>query len=308
MRHLQLRPAVAGSFVLLVLLAVSAPAVRADDLRSFDTPEAAAKALVDAARANDDAALQALAGDDADVVASGADALVKQRRAEFAKKADEKLALEGDRDARLTIVVGSDAWPFPIPLVKGEAGWSFDVASGREEILNRAIGRNELDAIEAMKAYVAAQITYALSDHDGDGVREYAQQLVSTPGKHDGLYWDDDDQSPLGAGLAPVKDAVEAMRAAGRAVPYAGYYWKILKAQGPGAPGGAYSYVINGNMIAGFALLAVPAEPGKTGIMSLMVSHHGKMYEKDLGDDCVAAAASVERFDPKGWDEVDPEE
>jgi hypothetical protein len=275
----------------------------------FDSPEAAAKALVEAARANDSQALIVIFGESAkEVLQDEDDPGAKARRQKFAQAADELLELEtGENDARI-VVVGKDRYPFPVPIVKAGEGWRFDTAAGKDEILARIIGENELSAIEALQAYVDAQVAYAAEDRDGDQVKEYAQRLVSTAGQKDGLYWKDDaDPSPLGAALPVVKDAAGARDASARPEPFMGYYWKILKAQGSNAPGGAHSYVINGNMIAGFALLATPAEHGRTGIMTFLVSHHGKILQKDLGESCVDASSRIDAFDPDAtWKAVEP--
>jgi hypothetical protein len=190
----------------------------------------------------------------------------------------------------------------PIPLVQDAAGWWFDASRGREEILNRRIGRNELSAVQVCLAYVDAQREYYVRDPDGDALLQYAQRFRSTPGKRDGLYWDaqpDEPPSPLGALVARAEaEGYPTKRPSGARIPYWGYYYRIVKAQGPHAPGGAYDYVVRGNMIGGFALVAYPAEYGASGVMTFIVSHDGVVYQKDLGPGTAAAARALTRFDP----------
>ncbi|MHC5012478.1 MAG: DUF2950 domain-containing protein [Planctomycetota bacterium] len=307
MRPNQTRSRQLGLLLALLALVALVPTALAEGPPTFDLPNEAAQALIQAARANDDAALAKLIGtESADIVASGSDPAVAAARAAFVAKADEALAFETDGEDRVIIVVGEDQWPLPIPLVKGEGGWTFDAESAREEILARRIGRNELEAIDLLKAYVAAQREYASQDRDGDEVREFAQRLLSSPGKRDGLYWEsEDDPSPLGARVTPFRDFVTQ---GSRAAPWNGYYWMILKGQGRNAPGGAHSYVINGNMIAGFALVAVPADYDSTGVMSFLVSHHGKILEKDLGPDGINVVRAMTSYNPdSSWTEVTDE-
>jgi hypothetical protein len=197
-------------------------------------------------------------------------------------------------------MVGFDASPFPIPLRRVEGGWRYDPAAGAEEMLDRRIGANELATIRVMRAYPGVQLRYASSDRMGDGVRQYAMRIASSPGRRDGLYWESsegEEQSPVGALLA---DAASRGRAAG--APYHGYRYRILTRQGPNAAGGAYDYVINGRMVAGFALLAYPADYGETGVMSFMINQNGTLFEADLGARTAARAAAINAFDPgPGW-------
>jgi hypothetical protein len=200
------------------------------------------------------------------------------------------------------LTVGRDEWPMPIPLVRDAAGWWFDTSRGREEILNRRIGRNELSAVQVCLAYVDAQREYYVRDPDGDALLQYAQRFRSTPGKRDGLYWDvrpDEAPSPLGALVARAEAAgYPTKRPSGGRIPYWGYYYRIVKAQGSHAPGGAYDYVVRGNMIGGFALVAYPAEYGASGVMTFIVSHDGIVYQKDLGPGTAAAVRALTLFDP----------
>ena len=216
------------------------------------------------------------------------------------KGAERKVYLQktGDRDI---IQIGDVLWPLPFPLVRAQNGqWAFDPHAGIEEIINRRVGENELNAIATARAYVGAQLAYASEDHDGDGVLEYAQKLVSTPGKTDGLYWPADE----GAGVSPAGAALNeaTLTKARPGEGYFGYYFKILKGQGPNVAGGEYSYVINGNMIAGFALVAWPVKYGETGVDTFVVNQAGIVYQADLGKDTASVAKAMARFNPgKDW-------
>jgi Protein of unknown function (DUF2950) len=266
--------------------------------QSFKTADEAADALVSAARAGDRKALLTVLGrDGADIVSSGdpvADVSARNRVLE-AYDAKHQVVMEGNDKA--VLVIGREDWPFPIPLVRKDGSWRFDTAAGREEILYRRIGRNELDAIETCLAYVDAQQEYAERGVAGSGV--YAQRIVSRPGKKDGLYWpaqSSTDESPLGELAASA--AAEGYRAGQQRAPYHGYYYKVLTRQGPNAPGGALDYVVRGNMIGGFALVAYPAEYRNSGIMTFLVNHQGNVYEKDLGPDTARIAAGMTAFNP----------
>ncbi|MFV1959416.1 MAG: DUF2950 family protein, partial [Planctomycetota bacterium] len=215
----------------------------------------------------------------------------------------ERLVFEGSEEKK-TLVIGPKAWPLPVPLVRRKDGtWCFDAAQGREEMRIRRIGRNELRAIDLCKAYLAAQVEYASKDRDGDELAEFAQRLVSRPGRRDGLYWPADPEkgeefSPVGPLIASLVTDAPKLGGDKDAAPFGGYYWKILTGQGSHAPGGAHSYVINGNMIAGCALVGVPAKHGETGMMTFLVSNHGKIYQKDLGAKSLETAKAMKVFDP----------
>jgi hypothetical protein len=271
------------------------------------------EAVVAAIEKGDKAAMTALFGPDLeDLAQDDRDPAVQSARKAFVEAARAKTVFspQGGPD-RVIAVLGPQSWPFPIPLVKGDGGWRFDTAAGKDEIFARRIGTNELTAIEVLKEYVAAQVEYATKDRDGDQVREYAQSLLSAPGTHDGLYWPADvsqgeEESPLGPLVEPYEAYVQAREAGTPPIPFHGYVWRILKAQGASAPGGAHSYLINGNMIAGFALVGVPAQYRQTGVMTFLVSHHGTIYQKDLGEGSLDAVKAMEAFDPDGtWTEVD---
>jgi hypothetical protein len=215
--------------------------------------------------------------------------------------AKEVMQLREDDAKTRVMVIGKNAWPVPIPIVQSDKGWMFDTAAGIDEIIARRIGQNELEAIATLRAYVDAQVRYAGADRDGDDVLEYAQRFISTAGKKDGLYWQvasaDEEVSPFGPFVAELPPYV-LERQAGE--PFMGYYYRVLTRQGENAPGGRYDYIINGNMIAGFAAVAVPAEYAETGVMTFVVSHQGRIYEKDLGDDTAIAAAAIQEYNPDG--------
>ncbi|HZY59520.1 MAG TPA: DUF2950 domain-containing protein [Candidatus Binataceae bacterium] len=275
--------------------------------QSFATPEEAAKATIDAAAHNDTAALLKLFGPGGkDIVESGDPTADKNGRAEFAKSAGEKLKVDQDptNPNRATLVVGEQNWPFPVPLVRTNGKWHFDSAAGRMEILAHRVGENEVNAVEVCRGYVEAQMEYAAQDRDKDGVLKYAQRIVSTPGKEDGLYWEG------GASLVPkaFANAAAANLAEGANKPdrYHGYYFHILKAQGPDAAGGAFDYVVKGKMIGGFALVAFPAEYAVSGVKTFIVNHQGVVYEKDLGANTSTLARQMTKFNPdKTWKQVE---
>ena len=272
--------------------------------RTFATPQAAANAVKEAAENNDTAALLKIFGPDGrSVVVSGDAEQDKTGRAQFARMAEEKLQIRQDGPDRATIVAGSDEWPFPIPLIRRNGQWQFDTARGKVEVLARRIGRNEMNAIEVCRGYVEAQIEYAAHDRDADGNLEYAQKILSAPGKKDGLYWEGENQSLVPKSFA---GAAAAMFAEGKKpVPYHGYYFHILKAQGPDADGGAHDYVVKGEMIGGFALVAYPGEYGVSGIRTFIVNHKAIVYEKDLGPATPTLARQMLRFNPdKTWKPV----
>jgi Protein of unknown function (DUF2950) len=273
--------------------------------QSFKTPEEAVDALVSAAKTGDrKAVLTVLGRDGADIVSSGdaiADASARNRVIE-AYDAKHQVVMEGTDKAAL--IIGREDWPFPIPLVRKDNTWRFDTAAGREEILYRRIGRNELSAVQACLAYVDAQQEYAEQGVAGNGV--YAQRIVSRPGKKDGLYWPAQsgaDESPLGELAASA--AAEGYRVGQQHAPYHGYYYKVLTRQGPNAPGGPLDYIVRGKMIGGFALVAYPAEYRNSGVMTFLVNHQGNVYEKDLGPNTASITTGMTAFNPdKTWRRV----
>jgi hypothetical protein len=273
--------------------------------QSFGSPDEAAAALAAAVKsgAKQDM-LKLLGAGGEDIVSSGDDVADADARGKFTSAYDAKHSVKVD-GKKASLMVGPDDFPFPIPLVQTKAGWAFDSDAGRQEILVRRIGRNELDTIQTCLAFVDAENEYADKDH-GDGVGAYAQRIVSTPGKQDGLYWkSDSNDSPLGELAAEA--AAEGYKAGGEPQPYHGYYYRILTGQGQSAPGGSLSYVIKGKMIGGFALVAWPAEYGNSGVMTFIVNHAGTVYQKDLGKDTEAAARRMMWFDPdRSWSKVEP--
>ena len=272
--------------------------------KAFDTPEQAAQALIAAAETYDVPVLMEILGPDArDLVSSENPVEEKSRAAAFAGLAREKrsVTLDPKNRGRATLVVGNDDWPLPIPIVKRVGKWYYDTKAGRQEILFRRIGENELDAIRICRGFVEAQHEYALGKYDNSVVNQYAQRIISTPGKHDGLAW----QNPDGGWDGPVGEAVAKALEQGYAAnkaPFHGYYFKVLKGQGPGVPPGEVDFMVGNAMIGGFALVAAPAEYGVTGVKTFMVSHGEVVYEKDLGPDTLKVFKSLERFNPdKTW-------
>jgi hypothetical protein len=278
--------------------------------RLFDTPQQAADALVDAAERFNEAALTQIFGPDGhDVVFTGEYAQDRKHAMEFAAEAREKKSISVDPKTgkRAFILVGNEDWPFPVPLVKTGEKWFFDSKAGRQELLYRRIGSNELDAIDVCRGYVEAQDEYATRQRKLYDVNQYAQRIISTPGKQDGLAWQDASgtwEGPIGENIAR---AIE-QGYTDTAQPYHGYFFKILKGQGPAAPLGEMDYVVKDIMIGGFALVAAPAEYAATGVRTFMVSQDGIVYEKDLGPNTLDQFNKMERFNPdRSWTPV-PEE
>jgi hypothetical protein len=275
--------------------------------QAFKTPEEAAGALAAAAKAGDMKALVTVLGPDGeDIVSSGDPVADAETRQKFvaAYEAKNRLLMEGDNKA--IMIVGPEDFPIPIPLKRNNGMWRFDTAAGREEILARRIGKNELDAIQTCLAYVDAQSEYAEKDRTGAGMSTYAQRIVSQSGRKDGLYWpaaQNDEQSPLGDLFARATRQGYSV-GAGR-TPYLGYYYKILTKQGSSAEGGAFDYVVGGKMIGGFALIAYPAEYGNSGVMTFIVNHAGTIYQKDFGPRSTRIAEQMSSFNPdKTWQKV----
>jgi hypothetical protein len=279
--------------------------------RTFTSPDEAVKALVEAAKSNNRAELLAIFGPTGkELISSGDEVADKAGCQKFLKAYEEMNKLETMTPDLVLLHVGADDWTFPIPIVKKDNVWLFDTKEGREEILNRRIGRNEMSVIEVLHEYVDAQREYASKDRNGDGVLEYAQSLVSTKGKKNGLCWEakeGEEESPFGPLIA--KAACEwygGNTGSGESSPYYGYYYKILKGQGKHATGGAYDYVVKGKMILGFALIAYPARYGNSGVMTLIVNQEGIVYEKDLGKNTEKIAKAIKTFDPdKTWKRIE---
>ena len=324
MHHLKFRPAfpaLLGSVFFLAAGLVLAQPSRAQDTSqsTFATPEEATKALVAAATAKDRTALAKVFGPDYDKLLSGDEVEDNQDLDDFAVAVGESAQLIKDDDTKYTLTVGKDNWPTPIPVVQKDGQWLFDTKAGLEEVLNRRVGENELSAIETCRAYAVAQWEYYTeSDWDHDGVAEYAQRILSSPGKHDGLFWEtaeDEKPSPLGKlmaaaaaeGYGPKQEtpdtagkggANEEQPLAFERAPYHGYYFKVLTRQGAHAPGGKYGYLINGNMIAGYALAAYPSTWGNTGVMTFIINQQGRVYQKNLGANTTKLAAAMTEYNP----------
>jgi len=306
--RLGMRTGVCG--LLLAALLSAPPMAAAAEQKTFASPEAAVDALVAALAKNDEAALIAIFGEaHKTLVVTDDSASDAFERSQAAAALAAFRALDARGEDRRVLLMGAQAWPAPIPLVRQGGAWRFATEEGIEEILNRRIGGNERSAIHVLRSYLEAQRLYASQDRDGDGVLQYARKLASAPGKRDGLYWpadpsDDGDVSPFGP-LIAESSAYLGDRKAGD--PYRGYHFRILTRQGKNAAGGEYDYVINGRMIAGFAMVAYPADYGASGVMSFIVNHNGKIFEKDLGERTHEIAPQVTRFDPRaGWKEVTP--
>jgi len=291
----------------LTLAALLGAASVAAAQQAFKSPDDAAAALASAARAGDMKAFLTVLGPDGDdIVSSGDEVADAATREKFVAAYDAKhqIAMEGDNKA--VIVVGPEDFPIPIPLVRKDGMWRFDTAAGREEILARRIGKNELDAIQACLAYVDAQNEYAGKDRTGAGMNTYAQRIVSQPGKKDGLYWptsQGEEPSPLGELAAQA--TAQGYRVGEGRTPFHGYYFKILTRQGAAAAGGELDYVVRGKMIGGFALVAYPAEYGNSGVMTFVVNHAGDVFQKDLGRNTAKLAERMSSFNPdQTWQKV----
>jgi len=297
-------------FVAFALHAAPETKPDAPKQKGFDTPQQAADGLIQAAGNFDVPALMEILGPGSEDLVSSEDKVQDKNSSDaFAAKAREKNSIEVDsKNSNLaTLLVGNDDWPLPIPVVKRGGKWYFDTKAGREEILLRRVGTNELDAIQVCRGFVDAQDEYALEKHDDAVVNQYAQRVISTPGKHDGLAWKNAD----GTWGGPVGEAIANAITQGysdKTQPYHGYYFKVLKGQGPAAPMGQMDFVVEGAMIGGFALAAAPAQYRVTGVKSFIVSQNGIVYEKDLGPDTLKAFQSMELFNPdKTWTRTDDE-
>jgi hypothetical protein len=276
--------------------------------KTFATPEEAVAALVGAVKTANHTELRTIFGPAAEDLVNPDNVQAANEFEAFATALGETNRLVRESDTRRVLELGNDAWAFPVPIVQRDGRWFFDTAAGTEELLNRRIGANELSTLEVVRAYVQAQRDYASRDREGDEVLKYAQKMISTPGTKDGLFWSpdfDDEISPLGPLVADAAD--EGYRKGTKnpgdePQPFHGYFFKILTRQGKHAPGGKYDYVINGNMIGGFALVAWPAEHGKSGIMTFIVNQQGRVYQKDLGPQTTKSAEAMKEYDPdKTW-------
>jgi len=296
-------------FCLLILLAGTSPVLYAAQSapQSFPSPDEAVKALVVAVRANDVKALLSILGPESRaLISSGDEAADRTGRDKFLKAFNVANTFQQESADEMTLCVGADSWPMPIPIVKKGSLWMFDVRKGKQEILNRRIGRNELHVIDILNAYVDAQHEYATKDCGRSGKVEFAQRIISSKGKHDGLFWeakDGEQESPLGPLVA---QAAKEGYANPNLQPFHGYYFKILKGQGKHAHGGAYNYVIKGRMILGFAIISYPAEYGNSGVMTFMVNQEGVIFQKNLGRNTKRIAEAMKIFDPdKTWSKAE---
>jgi hypothetical protein len=304
--HLAMVIALIGICVVCSQVGQFTPAYAQGSQKTFATPDEAARTLIEACRTNNEKMLIELFGaENKDLVTTSDKAFDAYSRKRIHRFASEKLIKQQKGKDTITLVVGKMEFPFPFPLVKEGGKWRFDSAAGREEIINRRVGMNELNAIAICHLYVNAQREYASKDRSNKDIIEYAQKIKSSPGKRDGLYWPSnptkkDDISPIGPALAQSSEEYQAGRKEGD--PYYGYCFRILTKQGADAPGGAYDYIINGHMVAGFALVAYPADYGTSGVITFIVNQRGKVLQKDLGKDTVNAAKEITEYNPdKTW-------
>jgi hypothetical protein len=298
---MKFQSAIVKSWVIFSVVCGSLAAQAPTAQKGFATPKAAAEAIIHAAEAYDVSALENILGPGGkDLVSSGDPVLDKDRAVEFVNKAREKhtVVIDPKNPNRAILSVGNNNWPVPIPIVRRNGGWYFDAKAGRDEVLMRRIGEDELDAITVSRGFVEAQKEYALNSEG----HQYAQRIISSPGKKDGLYWENEDGKPGGPIAQAVARALQEGYTFDKPTPYHGYYFKILKGQGPAAKLGQLDFVVNGQMIGGFALVAVPAEYRVSGVKTFLVSHEGVVYEKDLGPDSLKIVKAMDRYNPdKTW-------
>jgi len=299
------------AMLLILASGVSALAASAGNKqKSFASPEKAVHNLIAALKGNDDKGLATVLGPGSQSLISSGDRVADRAgRAEFVRLYEEKNRIELKKADKAVLSIGNQDYPVPIPVVKRGNAWLFDTRAGKEEILNRRIGRNELKAIDVAHAYVDAQREYAFNERGGVEVLEFAQKFLSTPGKQDGLYWktqEGEEESPFGPLIAEAAREGYTKGKDDKPVPFHGYYFRILKAQGRNADGGAFNYVVNGHMILGFALVAYPAQYGASGIMTFIVNQDGVVYQKNLGRNSAKVAAAMKLYDPdKSWRKVE---
>lgn len=287
-------------FTTMLLVAITGgPILAAAPQKTFPTPEAAVQALIAAAKSNNMDEMTAVLGDDMkDQFRMGEASQSDLDRLEFVQAAESVSTLQNDDSPdKLILYVGEQAWPFPAPLVKDGSAWRFDGKEGKQEILDRRVGRNEMHAVETCLGYVDAQLDYIREDHHGDGMLQFAQRIVSSAGKQDGLYWDSGDQGPASP-LGPSFVRMSGDSSSKPTIRHHGYHFRILTAQGGNAPGGARNYLMDGRLLGGFGLIAWPTEYGVTGIQTFIVNQSGVIYEKDLGAQTVTAVTSIQSFDP----------
>ena len=306
------RPAIALSALLLACLFVP-PFASAEETaaqQAFPSPGAAVTALVAAGKADDMKTLSSILGPDADQVLSSGDPVADNNaRNDFVNRYEEMHRLAYDDQARVILYVGAENWPVPIPLVQKTGGWVFDTAAGKEELLYRRVGRNELFTINVLEDLADAQAEYASEARDGDGTGQFAQRILSDSGKRNGLYWETSEgqpESPIGPLVASATAQGYRKDGGGNPIPFHGYYYEVLTRQGRNAPGGAKNYLVNGKMTKGFAFLAYPAEYRASGVMTFMINQDGIIAQKDLGSDTAKLASAIAEYNPdKTWQEVD---
>jgi hypothetical protein len=289
----------------------AASARHAGAQRTFESPDAAAKALVAAARERNEHEIVAIVGPSSKTWLLSGDKVADENDwADFVTAYDEKNKLDGTSEGRALLTVGNDDWPFPAPIVKRGSAWAFDAGAGREEFINRRVGRNELDAMQTLLAVVDAEREYAARDADGNGFPDYAKRIASTAGTRDGLYWptkENEAESPLGPLVAAASREGYGKPGTAKPAPYHGYYYRLLTAQGKDASGGAYSYLVGDKLLGGFGVVAWPSSYGASGMMTFIVNHDGVVYEKDLGPQTAAIASAMTRFNPdKSWKKTSP--
>jgi hypothetical protein len=291
--------------MMAVVFAGSMPVLGAPSQRLFNSPEDALKTLVEAVKTEDKAVLDQMFGPSGKDLRSGDEVQDAAEFKEFAQHLAEKTDLVKENDSKVILHVGNENWPYPIPIVKYNDQWFFDTEAGKEEILNRRIGEDELTAMLVCRVYVKAQREYVLKDWDGDGIFAYAQKLRSDPGKRNGLFWrakQGEEVSPLGELVARAwHEGYKKKKAAfkeAEPLPFHGYFFKILTRQGKKVPGGKYNYIVNGNMVGGFALVAFPSNWGKSGVMTFIVNQRGKVYQKNLGPDTMKIAQKMKSYNP----------
>jgi Protein of unknown function (DUF2950) len=293
-----------GILAAAILIAAALPAHAQE---TYPTPEAAVKDLIDSAKAKTPGFGDRILGKEgAALLRSGDPQEDADDLKDFNEAAAELTAIDDGPAGTKVLRVGKNGWTLPLPLVKSDAGWRFDPARGKEEMTNRRVGFDELSAVGACRAYVQAQDEYFRLDRDGNGLREYARKIISTPGTHDGLYWPPENQADISPLEDLVQDADLAKRANAKPEPYNGYNFRILAAQGPAAPGGAHSYLINGHMIAGHAMVAWPASYGDSGVQTFICGENGVVYQKNLGPNTVALGAAMREYNPdSSWTPVE---
>jgi hypothetical protein len=297
-------------WLLLLVATLLGPAALAAGPKTFPTPDEAVQALVAAARTGSVEAVAGVLGSQSLSMLRSGDAVADTAAIRhFDELYEQAHSMQSPTETSRILVLGNDGWPFPIPLVKGKAGWHFDDKAGQQEILARRVGRNELDVIQVCLAYVDAQREYRERNPDGDTPPHYADSLLSSPGKHDGLYWPPEpgkQESPLGPAVGGARQEGYSL-ARGKRTPYHGYLYRLLTAQGPHAEGGALDYLVQGKLVNGFALVAYPARWGKSGVMSFIVNQEGVIFQKDFGPDNASLAAAMKRFDPDdSWKAIAP--